>query len=363
MLAYTLPFLAFGLAFAITSLLLPQIINIANRYHLQDQPNERKVHKNNIPTFGGIAIFFGFLLATLVSAFADMSAQFQYLIGAILTMVIVGMRDDFLELSARWKFIGQVAAAFILVHFAEIHIVSLNGLFGLHELSPFVSYPLSMFVIVGITNAFNLIDGINGLAGTVSWVIFAVLGSWFTMAGYGLSAILCFSMVGAITGFLRFNYSPARIFMGDTGSLLLGFVISALIMVFARENLANAEVSGFPNIASPVSAGVILILYPAFDTFRVFIIRIREGRSPFSPDQNHIHHMLLHMGLSHMAITRTIVSAQVILVGTFLSLSCLGINENILVASMFLALLAAVGVLHYLHARHLRKAQYQSVRS
>lgn len=355
MFAFILPFLAFGLAFVVTAFLLPEIIKIANRYGLQDEPNERKVHQHKIPTFGGIAIFFGFIVASLIGSLNELSIQMQYFLGSIILIVIVGMRDDFLALSARWKFIGQIAAAFVLVHFAKISIGDLDGLFGVYQLPVYVNYPLSIFVIVGITNAYNLIDGVNGLAGTVSLVVLFLLGTWFYLAGNPTLAVFCYSMSGAIVAFLRLNYTPARIFMGDTGSLLLGFSISGLIFLFLDQNIA-LEGTGFPYIASPVSAGLVMVLYPAFDTFRVFVIRVYEGRSPFSADQNHIHHLLLQLGYSHMRVTKVIVLSQLLLISSFLYLSFLGWNENILVATMIFIVLVVIGILQLIHYRRTQKS-------
>ncbi len=353
MFTFILPFLAFGLAFAITSLLLPEIIKIANRYGLQDVPNARKVHAHKIPTFGGMAIFFGFVMASLLSTFADLDTTIQYFLCGILVVVVIGMRDDFLALAAKWKFLGQLLAAFLLVHFGEMRLLNINGLFGLHALPFVLDYGLSLFIIVGITNAFNLIDGVNGLAGTVSLVVLSFLGAWFFWADVLVLSIFCFSLVGGIIAFLRFNYTPARIFMGDTGSLLLGFTISGMIFLFLRHN-ASSQIFGAAHVPSFISAGLVLILYPAFDTLRVFVLRIWEGRSPFSADQNHIHHLLLRLGLSHMQVTGLIVSVQVILITIFLILSKWGVNENYLVASMVFTVLVVVGLLQLFHNRKYR---------
>ncbi len=342
-----LPFLVFGLSYAITSVLIPEVIKVAHRYDLQDVPDERKVHVGKVPRFGGIAMFAGFILTILVSALSELRPEFQYFLGGIFIIALTGIRDDLAPLEARWKFLGQIVAAVMIVQFSDLTIGNLNGLFGIHELPYYVDYPLTLFFIVGITNSFNLIDGINGLAGSVSLVILSALGLWFSFAGYGVLTIFCFSMVGAIIAFLRFNFTPAKIFMGDTGSLMLGFMISAILLFFFHENatvatIPSKEMLHFPSAASTVLA---ILLYPVFDTYRVFAIRIYRGCSPFSPDKNHIHHVLLRIGFSHTKATRSIVGYQIVFMLVFTFLSHLGLNENILLLLMVLTLLTSMSLL------------------
>ncbi|MEM6299050.1 MAG: MraY family glycosyltransferase [Bacteroidota bacterium] len=353
-----LSFLVFGLSYATTSIFVPEVIKIANRYDLQDVPDERKVHTEKIPRFGGIAMFAGFILTILVSALSELRPEIQYFLGGVVIIALIGIRDDLAPLEARWKFLGQIAAAIMVVQFSGLTIGSLNGLLGVYELPLYVDYPLTIFFIVGITNSINLIDGINGLAGSVSLVILSTLGLWFSFAGYGVLTMLCFSMVGTIIAFLRFNYTPAQIFMGDTGSLMLGFTISAILLFFFRENSAVAaipskEILHFPSAASTVLA---VLLYPIFDTYRVFAIRIYAGRSPFSPDKNHIHHVLLRIGLSHTKATRSIVCYQIIFMLVFASLSHFGINENILLLIMITTLLVSMGLLIRYHDKKVTEA-------
>jgi len=195
---------------------------------------------------------------------------------------------------------------------------------GIHEISYPVSFLLSGFVMIVFINAFNLIDGIDGLASGISIIAAGVLGVWFYLAGHIEYTILAFSLIGALSGFFYFNVygKKNKIFMGDTGSLILGTIMSVLVIQFNELNIIQTRPFAIAS-APAVSFGI--LIYPLFDTIRVFAIRIYQGRSPFSPDKNHIHHRLLALGMSHKQATFTLLAVSALYVVPVFLLQGLGI--------------------------------------
>ena len=299
------------LAFIITFFAIPVIIQIAKSKKLFDEPDERKVHKEVIPTLGGLGIFAGFIVATLMGA--PDSHELQYFAAACIVIFFLGLKDDILVLSANKKFIGQLLAAFIVMKFGNIYLNDMHGFLGITTIPYYASVFLTIFTIIVITNAFNLIDGIDGLAGSIGLITTLVFGLYFHMANELSYAVIAISMSGAIVGFLIYNFSPAKIFMGDTGSLLIGLINSILVIKFI--NVAGITGQSFSLHASP-ALGFAVLMVPLFDTLRVFGMRILDRRSPFSPDRIHVHHYLLDLGFSHKKITFSIIAATLVFIAT-----------------------------------------------
>jgi len=263
-----------------------------------DAPGGRKIHKGSIPSMGGIAI----MLATFIGLAAwlslDQLAFTRYLLIAMGLMFTLGIRDDLVELTAIQKLLGQCVAAFLVVAMADIRITGFYGFAGIHELPLFMSYGLTFLTIIVLTNAFNLIDGLDGLAGTISTITLVFLGWWFVSVGLFPYGIIAFTMVGAILSFLLYNWHPAKIFMGDTGSLSIGFLLSVLVILFIDKNGTMLPIDGL-TFSAPIAAGVALLIVPIYDTARIFVKRVSNGKSPLAPDKSHVHHFLLRMGYSH----------------------------------------------------------------
>lgn len=304
---------------------VPIIIRIARSVDLMDAPDLRKVHLESTPSLGGIAIFLGFIVSLLFWVPLVDLAHYKFLLLPIFFAFLLGIRDDIASLQALDKLTIQVFAALLVVFIADIRFSGLYGLFGLTELPTGVAEFLSIFVIVGLTNAFNLIDGIDGLAGSVAVVILSFFGWWFMNTGNTTLGFFALSMASATLAFLFFNWSPAKIFMGDTGSLVLGFTLSALMIQFIDLNYLVAPKSTF-YLQAPIALSFALLVLPVYDTLRVFIIRFMAGRSPMSPDQNHIHHILLKLKFSHAQSTLTLVAFNVLMVVIAYSLQFLGNN-------------------------------------
>ncbi len=291
--------LSAGLAFIITFFSIPVIIKVAKEKKLYDEPDERKVHKNVIPTLGGMGIFAGFIVSLLMGISSANNPEFQYFVAACLVIFFMGLKDDVMILSASKKFIGQLVSAAIIIRFGGIQLSDMHGFLGIHTIPPVASYALTAFTIIVVTNAFNLIDGIDGLAGSLGLVTSVSFGLYFYFIGNISYSVMAFSLSAGIFAFLIYNFAPAKIFMGDTGSLLLGTVNSILVIKFIQ--LAPLTPTSF-QIQSAPAIGFAILMVPLFDTLRVFTIRIFKRRSPFSPDRNHIHHFLLDLGLSHRKI-------------------------------------------------------------
>lgn len=277
---------------------IPVIIKIAEMKNLLDEPDEkRKLHKNIIPTLGGIAIFASFLISYSVWGDAVEVYSYPAFVGGVLTLFLIGIKDDILMLSPAKKLMAQIFASFVVVIGGNLSITNLDGIFGIHEIPGLIGMLLAAFVMVATINAYNLVDGIDGLAGGIGIICTTAFGIWFWGAGFTSLAILSFVLAGSLAGFLIYNFSPARIFMGDTGSMVVGFILGYLALNFIQLNQPSSSAMWKMSTA-PVFALAILII-PAFDSVRVFMIRVVNKKSPFVPDNNHLHHRLLQMGFNH----------------------------------------------------------------
>jgi UDP-GlcNAc:undecaprenyl-phosphate GlcNAc-1-phosphate transferase len=293
--------LTYVMAFVLTLIFIPPVIFMVKRFKLFDRPNARKEHSVPTPTFGGISIFAG-MMVSLVFWFKFYNHP--SIITFFLSMILlfgVGIMDDLKDLAARYKLVIEAGVATLLA-VSGIRITSFGGLFGINELHIIAQYIITVVTIVGITNAFNLIDGIDGLAGGLGFMSLVTLGIFLTISKDLNYAMIAFAFAGALLGFLYFNFNPARIFMGDTGSLVLGFVIAVLCVQLIKINSIHST-PVVPNIYV-FTLGIVMI--PVFDTLRVFGTRIWNGRSPFSADKTHIHHLITNKGFTHGFAARLI---------------------------------------------------------
>lgn len=289
-----------SMSFLISFVAIPAIIRVADEKRLFDLPDARKLHTRQIASLGGVGIFIGFLLSLLLCVSLEQNPEFRFFYAALFLVFFLGIKDDILILSASKKFAGQILAAAMIIHLAGVRIDSMHGFLGIYGLPDAVSYPLSYLVVIVVVNAFNLIDGVDGLAGSLGILTTAVFGIYFAMAHMPQYAMFAFGFTGALSAFLVYNYHPAKIFMGDSGALLLGLVNAILVIKFIT--VADSVSGSFP-ITSSVAIGFSVLIVPLLDTLRVFSIRIIHGRSPFSPDRNHIHHLLLDRGFNHSQVT------------------------------------------------------------
>ena len=300
-------------SFSVGFLVTPILIYTLQKAKIGDKPGGRKIHKSFIPSMGGI----GFVVASAV-AMSIWGWQFplpdiRYLLGAIVLMFFVGLRDDMVEMKAKQKILGQLAAVILVVIASDIRIKDLHGFLGVGELNIIVSYFFSAFVLLALTNAFNLIDGLDGLAGTIATISFSFLGAWFLLNGLESYAVLSFTLLGGVLAFLIFNWHPAKIFMGDTGSLTLGFSLGALVIAFMEYNAA-LPADNLLKFEPVFSAGIALMIFPLYDMARVFTRRISQGKGPMTPDKSHVHHFLMRMGLKHNQVALLLGALQLMFV-------------------------------------------------
>lgn len=297
--------LAFITAFSVVLLATPALIKVAKLKHLVDEPSEaRKKHTTSVPTIGGIIIFSAFIFSSFLwipvqeASVIEGLDKFMFLMASLILLFFVGVKDDIIGMSPMKKLMAHVAVGFILVVMGGIRLTSFHGLLGMDiQLPEYASILLSIFIYIVIVNSINLIDGVDGLASGVGLIATISFGLWFAYLGDKHWALISFSMSGALFGFLLFNFNPARIFMGDSGSLIIGAVISVLAIQLIESPLTFLP-NEYQNVSTPVLAMAILA-YPLLDTLRVFIIRTLNGKSPLSADRNHLHHKLQDVGLGH----------------------------------------------------------------
>ncbi len=298
-----------------------------------DEPGERSMHVNKTPTLGGIGIFLAFVLTLiLVVMITSLSQsdllQLLSLLGGVTILLFLGIKDDILVLSPRKKIIGQVLASAMVVLIADVRIENLGGLLGIYQLSPFFSMVLSIFTFIFIINAFNLTDGIDGLAASIGIFVSTVFGIFFLVNGNYLMTFVSCILISSLIGFLCFNLSETKkIFMGDSGSMFVGFILAfqgIALLEMSNAGALSFEFNGLPVIVLSVFA------FPILDTTRVFFIRLKQGRSPFSADRNHIHHRLLDLGFTHKSATVIICAFNVLIVSFTTFVDFLDINIHLL---------------------------------
>ncbi|RYY61953.1 MAG: undecaprenyl/decaprenyl-phosphate alpha-N-acetylglucosaminyl 1-phosphate transferase [Chitinophagaceae bacterium] len=335
--AYKLALLSFVTAFVVALIVIPPLISFIFRYKLMDLPNVRKEHTSPVPTMGGIAIVAGMFVALLLwFPFRYETAQVVFFFSVIM-LCLLGIMDDVKDMPAKYKFMIQFALAF-LIALSGTRIQSFDGMFGVYELPKYAQYVVTIIAIVGITNAFNLVDGIDGLAGGLGFMSLVTVGIFLTLSGDGLTALIAFSLAGAVLAFLYYNFNPAKIFMGDTGSLVLGFVIAVMCIRLLQFN-AGSPAPLIPH-APVFILGIVLI--PVFDTLRVFAMRSFRGQSPFMADRTHIHHLLTNAGFNHSFAARVIyVIHSVVLMEVFL-LRGLRMEYILLIMFIFMVVVSVV---------------------
>lgn len=308
---FLLLLLSFSLGFAVVFFAVPKVIKVANKKQLFDVPNHRGANQEKvIPNLGGIAIFSGIFIATIISMHGFDANKLAELLLAALIMFLMGLKDDTIGLSPRKKLTGQIFVALYLVIVCNIRFTNLHGLFGLFEINFSLSLIISLISIIGLINAFNLIDGIDGLASGVGAIISTAYGMLFLYFGQHEYAIMSFSVIGSLVAFFFYNVfgKSNKIFMGDTGSLTLG-VIFAVFTIWINEIIPTSHINNIVYASPAITLSIMIV--PIIDTIRVFYIRISQKRSPFSPDMNHIHHHLIKITKNHLHATIIISLANI----------------------------------------------------
>lgn len=304
--------IVFIIALTVTSVCVPFVLKLAIKKRLLGEYGEgRHVHKGFVPRLGGVAICTGFFFSQLyfiISHFSSGEINMSYLIllFGVMLLFLLGVVDDIVSIRAHLKFCLQLIIGLVLVWQADVRIESFYGLFGIETLPLWVSYLFSITVVTFFINAYNLIDGIDSLSSCIGMYVLFCFGCIFVYNHSYLDCIVTFSVFGSLLGFWLYNKPPAKIFMGDSGTLSIG-----LIIAYFAIKASNLPIDG-QGTYSPVFAMIVLV-YPVIDTLRVFTKRIISGVSPFTPDRNHIHHLLLDLGYSHGKATLIIIVFSMVL--------------------------------------------------
>lgn len=287
----------------------PILISLCERFNAKAEVNERSNHTKPIPTCGGVAFFLVLLSTFAFTLYEKFDPSHSALALSVLGVFILGMIDDLRHIKAVPKFIFQVSIALFAVTYADIRIESLYGLFGIHHIDQTEGLMLTTLVIVGIMNAYNLVDGIDGLAGSIGFVNLFVLG-YLLLWSNSSYHYFCFALCGSLLGFLNYNLEPARVFMGDVGSLLIGFLTSICAVKLLSLYPANYEF----DTLRPLPIVIGLFLLPVYDTLRLFALRILNKRSPFSADRNHLHHYMMDYGHSVETSNRILIGIHLVII-------------------------------------------------
>ena len=330
------------LAFILAKRIIPVIIYTVRAKNLMDEPGDRSVHADKTPTLGGVGMFTAFVVSIIlfgIVAGLERPDLVKLLLITLATIILMflGIKDDLIALAARKKFLGQLISSGLVIFLTDVRITSFEGLLGIGELPYLVSVLFTVFVFILVINAFNLIDGIDGLAGAIGVISSMSFGMFFLLNNDYLMVLVSFSLIGAISAFLRYNLSGTRkLFMGDSGSMVIGYLLAYQGIRFLELNLSGS--SSFTINNGPVLLLAVLS-FPLLDTLRVFIIRAKERRSPFDADRNHIHHRLLILGFSHKQATIMLSIVSVLAIELAYLLKDLEINMQLFAVTLIIPLI------------------------
>jgi len=336
-----LSILALAVAFVFSYSIIPTIVYVSVIKNLTANPNERSSHVKKTPNLGGVGIAFGAFFScaffgSFLLSYTDISTLLS-LTAPLVILFAVGLKDDLVGISSSLKLFAEVLSALIFITVSGISIDNFYGIFGIYQLNEVASYIFTVFVFVLITNSINLIDGIDGLAASVSLVIFISLLYYFIQTDFILGALSSASIIGGLAAFLRFNVSKGKrkIFMGDVGSLLVGFILAVLTTFTLSTKFHTPDI--FVNKPVYILA---LFAFPFMDTLRVFILRGISGISPFKADKKHLHHKLLNYGYTH-------IQSTLIIIGYCLSVLIISVifYDTLILKHLFYTLLVSVALL------------------
>lgn len=301
---YNYPILIAMFSFTIGLICMPVVIKIAKVRHFVVKPNKRMSHKGEVPNIGGIDIFMSFILAYLLFEY-DQLQNSQYIFIGVFLILMTGFVDDLLVITPSWKMFGELLAGSFLILISNVRLTSLHGFCNIYDIPLVASILLSFFVFIVIVNSLNLIDGVDGLASGLGIIYSLFFALYFQQIGEIHLSILAYCLIGSLAVFFIYNVfgrSKRKIFMGDSGSLLLGYMMTLFVFRFCEINASRPDLGIFHSQSAP-SVMIALLAIPLFDTMRVMAARIRKHQSPFTADKNHLHHLLLRIGLPHVQVT------------------------------------------------------------
>jgi UDP-N-acetylmuramyl pentapeptide phosphotransferase/UDP-N-acetylglucosamine-1-phosphate transferase len=316
-------------------LTIPLLVKVAYHKELYDKPDgERKLHDRYISSLGGVAIFIGLFIGFAISGYSDQLTGFGYLSAALVLLFFTGLKDDIMGLSPNKKLGVEILTGILIIFGCNAVIGSFNGIFGIENIPLYFSIPVTLFTVIVIMNAYNLIDGIDGLAGGIGMIASLFLAAGFFSAGNMPLTILALFTSISLLGFLLHNFHPANIFMGDTGSLVVGFLLAFLTVHY----IGLSESQGYSIIYSNASSvlPVAFLAIPLYDTLTVFLKRLARGDGPFTPGRDHVHHQLLEIGFTQRQ-TAVMLYLVTILIG-LLGIALAHLNNNIVLGVIILSM-------------------------
>ncbi len=343
------------LAMALTTVIYPFLLKFALKHGFVDNPNFRKLQRKPIPVMGGAAVFFGILFAGIAAFFVFKDFRFLLAEGMMLVLFLVGIWDDRKDISPYIRFLVEILVVWAIIFFMGIQIDNFHGLWRVYMIPEELSMLLSLVAGVGIINAINLIDGVDGYCSSYGMMAFTVFGITFAKAGDVAMAALCFIGVGALLPFFFHNVfgRSSKMFLGDGGSLMMGTMLT--ICVFNLLSSKSQCVMLDWNGVSLVALALAILAVPVFDTLRVMSARIIKGRSPFSPDKTHLHHLYIDLNFSHVATSLTIVLSNGLIVLLEYLMWWLGVSVTWQVYVVVIASLLYTCVFYYTLVREGRK--------
>lgn len=322
----------------------PKVLKIAFDKNIVDNPDARKLQRVPVPVLGGVAVVFGILVALSVSQlFVDCSSLFTIVL-AMVIMLFIGTMDDILDIPSTTRFLLEILVALMIIYTCDYSLDNLHGLWGVHELSPWVSLPLTVVTVVGIINAINLIDGVDGYSSGYCMMACSIFGVFFYIVGDMPMTLLAVACMAALIPFFLHNVfgRTSKMFIGDGGTLLMGCVMSVFVLNILKTSTACVEYSDWGMGLVPLSLAVLCI--PVFDTVRVMVMRILRGTSPFHADKTHLHHLFIEMGFSHIGTTISILLLNLsVIFGWYISYKCGAGAATQLYIVIALSLLVTVG--------------------
>ncbi|MBO4922875.1 MAG: undecaprenyl/decaprenyl-phosphate alpha-N-acetylglucosaminyl 1-phosphate transferase [Bacteroidales bacterium] len=322
-------FILLGVAFLVTMLAYPHVLNYARRHNIVDNPNARKLQRVPVPVMGGTAVMIGFVVSLAVGFCIQPSPRALWVLALLLVMYGIGVWDDRKDVSAEFRFLIELVVVWLMILTLGVEVNDFHGLWGIHAIPDAVSVPLSLVAGVGIMNAINLIDGVDGYCssfGIMACTVFAIV---FYYAGDLLMFGLALITIGALIPFFFHNVfgKTSKMFLGDGGSLMLGTLLALFAFATLSKDSPCAEYGDQGLSLSALVAAVLAV--PIFDTLKVMIMRVAKGRSPFHPDKTHLHHLFIEMNFSHLATSAIIVLANTMIVVVLIVAWQLGAGINL----------------------------------
>ncbi len=350
--------------FLVTYYLIPKVLWIVREKDLYKPVIQRSAHSNATPTLGGVAFFTTFVLVVSMLQSFYVLPTGNHLIAAVTLMFMVGLKDDLVVSTAKVKLIGQLLAAAFIVFSPEMQLTSLYGFMGIHEIPAAIGYLLSAFIVIALVNAYNLIDGINGLAAIIGIVVSTAYGIGFYLIGAPFFTLICVVVIGILLAYLPFNFSRGRkrIFMGDSGSLMIGLVLGFLTikMLSLPVNIPWIDPGNEP--AHRILMVLAVLFIPTFDTARVILIRLWKRQSPFEADANHTHHILLGLRLSHLKSSLLLGALNVLVIVIYSLISPL-LTTLWLSLSLVLIYILVFAICEWAATKVLKQKQEKSTRN